>query len=151
MHRDIEAERARFVEALSAYQKRTGHDVTVVFDGWRNGMSAAPTRSVSGGLCVMYSARGQKADELIRQILGEDRRHWIVVSSDREVQSHAWAAGSVPVESEAFLRRLEGPSAGRRPEEEDEEDEGHIEQRRKGNPRKPSKKQKAVERALRKL
>lgn len=135
------------MEALAFYRRRTGHSITVVFDAWRAG-SEKPSRSTSGGITVVYSALGEKADSRIRKIISGDDRQWIVVSSDREVQAHAWAAGSVPIGSEDFLRKLEGgvPAGEYEPIEED-----HDAPRRKGHPRRPSKKQKAVERALKKL
>lgn len=99
----------------------------------------------------MYSALGQTADTLIKRIISEDDKHWIVVSSDREIQGRAWARGSVPIESEQFLRKLQAgvPAGEYSPMEEDDED--YDAPRRKGNPRKPSKKQKALDRALSKL
>jgi predicted RNA-binding protein with PIN domain len=147
-HGDVEAERERFVEALIGYRKRTGHDITVVFDGWRGG-SLKPSRTTSGGVTVMYSAHGQTADALIKKIIAEDDKHWIVVSSDRDIQGRAWAGGSVPIESEQFLRKFQaGVPAGEYSPIEDDEDDAPA---RKGNPRKPSKKQKALDRALKKL
>ncbi len=120
----------------------------MVFDAWRGG-SARASRTTSGGVTVMYSAHGQTADALIKRIISKDDKHWIVVSSDREIQGRAWARGSVPVESEQFLRKLQGGvHAGEYSPIEDDEDDAPA---RKGNPRRPSKKQKALDRALRKL
>ncbi|MEJ2323870.1 MAG: NYN domain-containing protein [Nitrospirota bacterium] len=146
-HRNIEAERERLVEALAAYRRRTGHSITVVFDAWRGG-SERPTRTSSGGVSVVYSSLGETADTRIRKIISRDDVQWIVVSSDREVQAYAWREGSVPVGSEDFLRKLEGgPQAGEFvPLEED-----YGPPRRKGSPRRLSKKEKAVDRALKKL
>lgn len=119
----------------------------MVFDAWRGG-SDKPTRKTSGGVTVVFSAIGETADSRIRKIISRDNVQWIVVSSDREVQAHAWRQGSVPIGSEDFLRKLEGglPAGDFEPLEED-----YGPPRRKGSARKLSKKEKAVERALRKL
>ncbi len=119
----------------------------MVFDAWRAGSEKA-SRASSGGVSVVYSALGEKADERIRKIISRDDTQWIVVSSDREVQAGAWRAGSVPIDSEMFMERLESgaPRGEFEPIEED-----YLPPARKGSPRKLSKKEKAVERALRKL
>jgi predicted RNA-binding protein with PIN domain len=106
---------------------------------------------VSGGITVIFTRIGENADSVIKRIIASVRREWLVVTSDRDIAHHAWASGSIPVPAEAFLGLLERknslhseyPGA----ETEDERD-GHD---RKGNPRQPSKKEKALMRALRKL
>lgn len=127
----------------------------VVFDGWKGG-SNLETSSIMGGVKVVYSRLGEKADSVIKRIISSERREWIVVSSDREVAAHAWATGSVPIPSEEFLPCIEEAASGFPPfthcqepvkDEEDEEGYGF----RKGNPRRRSKKEKAIERALGKL
>jgi predicted RNA-binding protein with PIN domain len=139
--------RESFIEALVQYRKRTGHHIVVVFDAWRAGSTRA-SRSASGGVTIIYSAHGEKADTRIKKIISQDDTHWIVVTSDREIQTHAWSHGAVPIESEQFVDKLQSHrSAGDYELLEDDYDEP----RRKGRARQPSKKQKAIERALKKL
>lgn len=148
-HRDLEAQRAAFMEMLSSFGKTRGHDITVVFDGWKSG-GQKEQRSTIGGVMVVFSRLGEKADSVIKRILEEDRRHMIVVSSDGEVASHAWSKGSVPVPSEIFMEFLEGKRRafdGRK----DEDGEDMRERRIKGRRRTPSKKEKALRRALGRL
>jgi hypothetical protein len=146
-HRDIDPERKRLVHALVGYRKRKGHDITVVFDGWRGG-PGPESRSATGGVEVVYSGLGERADSAIARRLRDRARQWIVVSSDREVQRAAWAEGAVPVSSEEFLSALEGRAlSGEGAEGEDD----YPESRRKGSPRQPSRKDRERERALRKL
>ncbi len=71
-----------------------------------------------------------------------------MVSSDREIASHAWANGSVPVASEEFLPFAEGLFDDK---SRMDGDEGEAEQCRKGNPKQLSRKEKAVKRALLRL
>lgn len=86
---------------------------------------------------------------MIKRIISSERREWIVVTSDRDIANHAWASGSVPVSADDFLNALERKDKPYSDEEEKEEE--YSEPHRKGNPRKPSKKEKAIVRALSKL
>jgi hypothetical protein len=73
-----------------------------------------------------------------------------VITSDREIADHAWAAGSIPVSSEKFLNVFEKKDP-LSPDEEEYDDDEYDEPQRKGNPRKLSKKDKSIKRALSKL
>lgn len=149
---DMQAARESFVTSLVAYNKRRGHDITVVFDGWKEGRGAE-RRIATGGIRVVYSALGERADAVMKRMVTPARK-WIVVSSDREIQAHAWAAGSVPVSSDEFLDVLErqSPAAGDAPTGREEEDEEENAGRPlKGSPKKRSRKQKARDWALSRL
>ena len=147
-HPDLGEEREALLERLRIYRQRTGHDITVVFDGW-GGMSHLESRSVLGGLSVIYSRIGEKADVVIKRML-EKESGLILVSSDRELQNAAWTHGSTAVSSGLFTRKLFQQDSGEQgPEEDEEEDE--LLPRRTGNPRQPSKRQKALTRALKRL
>lgn len=136
MHGNLEAERQRFIEELARYHKSSGHEVTVIFDGWRGGFHEETHLSLQG-VQVVYSRLAEKADSVIKRLL-EGRPGSILVSSDRELVAHAWAHGSVPVGSEIFLGRMTDEARFEEPFE-----------RRRGQH--PSKKQKALERAIKKL
>ncbi len=123
----------------------------VVFDGWKGGGSVEHS-SMRGGVKVIYSRLGEKADSVIRRIFSAERREWIVVSSDREIAGHAWAAGSIPVPSEQFFPFLEeGGAPPTVPFSGMKEDSDLPGEQRKGNPRRLSRKEKALNRALGKL
>jgi len=136
------------IDSLIEYRGRKGHDITVVFDGWKTG-EGKESRTVTGGIKVIYSKIGENADSVIKRIISSDRREWIVVTGDRDISHHAWAVGSVPVSTEDFLRAVE------RKETSDfvceEYDQEYMPSPRKGNPRKQSKKEKAIMRVLNKL
>lgn len=105
---------------------------------------------------IIYSRLGEKADSVIKRVLSSDRHEWIVVSSDREIVNHAWSTGSIPLPSEAFLPFLEAVGAGSRTcpdllESEKDEGDNEVNKNRKGNPKKLSKKERALKRALSKL
>lgn len=147
-HRDLEAQREKLVQALIKYRETRGHDIVVVFDGWKTG-SGVENTLIKGGVRIIYSRLGEKADSVIKRIISAERREWIVVSSDREIASHAWAAGSIPISSEDFQQ-----FAWRKTEASDFEDSEASPDSKgygKGNPNRASKKEKAVQRALSKL
>ncbi len=134
---------------MAEYRKVKGHDITVVFDGWKSGGSEE-NQSVVGGVRVVYSRLGEKADSVIKRIISSDKRQWVVVTSDRDIADHAWACGSIALSSWEFLMVIEKSKkviSG----DFDFLEEGKYELSKKGSPRKLSKKEKAKKRALSKL
>jgi hypothetical protein len=73
------------------------------------------------------------------------------VTSDRDIAVHAWASGSVPISSENFMHAIERMQTEKRNMYEEEYDEEYVQTSRKGNPRKLSKKEKAIKNILSKL
>jgi predicted RNA-binding protein with PIN domain len=134
---------------LAQYGKTRKHDITVVFDGWKSGGQRENT-AVVGGITVVYSRLGEKADSVIKRIICTGKKEWIVISSDREIAARAWSCGSVPVPSGTFESFLEYSgkivAGGFQPLAEDGEALP-----RKGRARTPSKKEKAILRVLKKL
>lgn len=111
-----EAARERLILELSAYLQRKQHDVIVVFDGWKDGLGPEHHEARSG-VTVIYSRRGEQADQVIQRLAEEFGREGAVVSSDREVANAARAAGAFVMGAQEFAGRLtEGagraPSAG---------------------------------------
>jgi len=79
----------QLVGRLRQYAARTGHQITVYFDG---GLPGGPSPELSrGGVQVVFASAGRPADPLIikriRQV--QDRGRWLVVSSDREILAAA--------------------------------------------------------------
>lgn len=137
------------IESLIEYKKKKGHNITVVFDGWKTG-GAKENHSVIGGIRVIYSRLGEKADSVIRRIISSEKRGWVVVTSDRDIAAHAWTSGSVPISSEDFTNAIEKMNTEKSIAYE-VDDEEYIQTSRKGSPRKLSKKEKAIKRVLSKL
>lgn len=135
------------IESLIEYRKRKGHNITVVFDGWKTGESQE-IYSVVGGVKVIYSRLGEKADSVIKRIISKSQG-WIVVTSDRDIIAHAWASGSIPISSEDFLNAIEKRWVEMRVEHENNDE--YIKTTKKGSSRRLSKKEKAIKRALIKL
>ena len=146
-HQDLRKQRELLVDSLVSYRRLTGHDITVVFDGWRTGQGQE-SRSVIGGIKVVYSRLAEKADEVIKRIISSGKKEYIVVTSDREIADHAWASGSVPVASDEFLKVF---TRKRYVSDKEENEDEYTARQRKGNPRQLSKKEKALRKAISRL
>lgn len=147
-HKDLQKKREELINMLINYRKIKGHDITVVFDGWKSG-SNNEFKTVTGGITVIYSRLGIKADAVIKRMISESSKELIVITSDREISSHAWSHGSIPIPSSLFISKIESLdkvcSGEYEPLDED------IEPTRKGRSRTLSKKDRALVRAIKKL
>ncbi len=100
--RDLEAGREALLERLALYrQRRPRHRLTVVFDGWQAG-GPLETRDSYRGVRIIYSRRGERADEVIKRLLAREGPRALVVSSDRELQEQARRVGADWVSSREF-------------------------------------------------
>ena len=143
-------QREQLIQLLIAYKKIRGHDITVVFDGWKSG-SGREEQFTTGGVRVIYSRLGEKADAVIKRIISREKKEWIVISSDREIMSHAWACGSVPIPSSEFQSLIEKGDTSTTGKYDLIEEDYEGGRQRKGNPQKLSKKEKTLMRVRRKL
>ena len=105
----LAAQRSRLVSSLGALTARTGVEITVAFDG-----TAAPTGSAASlptprGVRVLFSAPGELADDLIRQLLlaEPEGRTVVVASSDGAVAASARGIGAWSVPAAVLLARIE--------------------------------------------
>ena len=71
--------------------------------------SGDESHSVTGGIKVIYSRLGEKADAVIKRIVSSEKKQWIVITSDREIADHSWANGSAVVSSGEFSDILGKP------------------------------------------
>lgn len=158
-HKDMQKARNDLITMLINYKKYKDHDITVVFDGYKSG-DKAETLSFTGGIRVIFSRLGERADDVIKRIISEEKKEWIVVSSDKDIASYAWSKNCIPLFSDTFLNRIMKQSK-RSDSIEDYESEEIIASKDyekdsnffilRGNPHKLSKKQKAIKKALSKL
>ena len=102
----LEAQRVRLLSALAPLTARTGAETTVVFDG----ADADARRSMAAprGVKVLFSPRGVIADDVIRELVGEEPpgRVVVVVTSDRELAGDVGRSGVRTVGSDALIRLL---------------------------------------------
>ena len=103
--RDAESGRERLVRELAAYRQRKPHPITVVFDGWQQGWGTE-RREHRVGLEVIFSRRGEKADQVIQRLAAEFGSACAVVSSDREIIDFARAQGAFVMKAQEFVGKL---------------------------------------------
>ncbi|MGQ0695416.1 MAG: NYN domain-containing protein [Nitrospiraceae bacterium] len=149
----IESARETLLQALVAYRHRKNHPITVVFDGWQQGQ---PTerREHRAGVQVIYSKRGERADQVIQRLARDYGADCAVVSSDQEVARSATVSGAFVLGAHEFAMRLwTSPSDGIAHKELDtqEEEAPHRDPKKKGNPRKLPKAERLRNRQLRRF
>ncbi len=162
-HDNLDAVRSDLIRSLQTYSKKKGHDVTVVFDGWKDGR-AAETKTKLANITVIYTRLGDTADRVIKNMISSSSISWIVISSDREVYDYAEKNDHSAVSSGEFEHKLYSALGhsqdssfpdNRHSDDEmmlyEEEYEDDLPARHKGNPRKMSKREKIKLQALKKL
>jgi predicted RNA-binding protein with PIN domain len=132
----LEAGRSALLAAVAAAARRTGDTFVVVFDGARRA-GAAPA---GGRVQVVFSTPPESADDVLRRLAAQGGAGTAVASSDRAVATAARRTGAISVSAEAFVAAL-------RAEANDE----NVHTRRTGNPRRPSRDERAAARALARL
>jgi uncharacterized protein len=149
----LEAGRTALVRILAAYRRVRGHRITVVFDGWVGG-SPTEERDHAAGIDIIYSRLGEKADEVIKRLVGEGSEEILVVTSDREIATFATRRGKTAVDSPVFAGRIECLTAGPFPDAPPDRDEGNDGTggtKKKGPSRRLSKQKRAQLARLKKL
>ena len=136
------AARTALLQRIRSAEQRCGDPFTVVFDG---DVAPGPAAS-SGRIEVRFSRPPRTADDVLVELVRRLGSGAIVVSSDAKVQNAARRAGAAAVASDRFLAALDGvPPEGADDEEDDEP------RAKRGNPRRISKDERAIRRALRRL
>jgi predicted RNA-binding protein with PIN domain len=135
-----EAARESFLHDLASYRQRKSHAITVVFDGWQQGWGTEQ-REHRLGLEIIFSRRGEKADQVIQRLAAEFGSACAVVSSDREIVNVAKEQGAFVMTAQEFIGKLRGPSILSRSSPHKELDTGNNlppkrGSEKRGNPRK---------------
>ena len=138
--RGLEDGRAALLRVIAGAARTSGDPFTVVFDGARRS-GGAPA---GGQVQVLFSRPPETADDVLRRLASELRSGAVIVSSDRAVRDAAERAGAVAVTTEQFLAALE---SGTEPDRDDDEPPPP----RGGNPRRPSRAERAARRVLGRL
>ncbi|MGA3206603.1 MAG: NYN domain-containing protein [Syntrophales bacterium] len=154
----LEEGRKALIRSISPYKKQRGHKVTVVFDGWQGG-SVEEERDKLSGIDVIYSRKGEKADEVIKRMVQERTEEIVVVTSDRNIADFISRRGGTAISSQEFdelMRRVKTAMTGhdRHPEEmsDKEEDDATMERaKKKGPSRRLSHRKKSAMERIRKL
>lgn len=131
----LEHKRNWLIQQLIRYQDIKKYNLTVVFDGWRSGQSQETTEHV-GGIAVIYSRLGEKADAVIVRLARSKAAGAAIVTSDREIQSAVERSGATAVSAAEFSRILRSLD---RSYEGDDDEEPDIRAVKKGNASRLSK------------
>lgn len=146
--KSLEEGRNALVRSLAGYRKLRGHRITVVFDGWVGG-SPREERDLAGGVEIIYSRLGEKADEVIKRLLERGDEENLVVTSDREIAVFAVRRGKTAIASAEFDQLLGRSAAGSSAseasggEEGDDDDDDRTGMKGKGPSRRLSKQKRA--------
>ena len=135
---DGETVRESLLQALSRYQQKVGHPITIVFDAWRQigGMQRYESRA---GVTVVFTQQGEKADQVIQRMVREYGSDCVIVSSDHEVMDTARSHRAMTIRSQEFWPKLQSskfPSRYRGQSKDEGDQEEKVRIGKKGNPRK---------------
>lgn len=150
-----EMARETLLRDLAVYRQRKCHAVTVVFDGWQHGQ-LIEGREHRAGVQVIYSKRGERADQVIQRLAREYGSDCAIVSSDHEIVATARAHGAFVMGAQEFsdkIRSLSQP-LGMLAHKELDMEEDTLPSRgpeKRGNPRKLPKAQRQRNKHLRRF
>ena len=97
----LEEGRNELVRRMVSYKRLKGHKITIVFDGWKEG-PAMEERDRQDNINIIYSRRGEKADDVIKRLADGSSEETIIISSDREIASHVTRHGKTALSSTEF-------------------------------------------------
>jgi predicted RNA-binding protein with PIN domain len=153
----LEAGRNALIHRASLYKKHKGHRVTIVFDGWESG-SAMEERDRQEGIEIIYSRRGEKADDVIKRMVEKKMGEIVVVTSDRVIADFVNRRGATSIPSPEFESRIERTTLSAPDltpcddvDSKDTEEEIKGPEKKKGPSRRLSRKKKTAMAMLRKL
>ena len=148
----LENGRRELTRRASLYKKSMGHKITIVFDGWMDG-SPTGDRDRKWGIDIIYSKKGERADEVIKRMAKKGGDEIVVVTSDRNIADSISKSDGVAITSPEFEIKMNRVSYCdyTPPDDEDQSDKESRGTKKKGPSRKISKKRRAALKRTRKL
>ncbi len=146
----LEHKRNWLIQRLGRYQEIKKFNLTVIFDGWRSGQ-AGETTERAGGVTVVYSRLGEKADAVIVRLARAKAAGTVVVTSDREIRNAVERSGATAISAAEFSRILRSLDGGYESADGDEDEEPAVGPGRKGNANRLSKSARRHDDKLKKL
>jgi predicted RNA-binding protein with PIN domain len=149
---EIAQGREKLIERLAHYRSLKKHPMLVVFDGWQEG-DFTEQRTREKGIDIIYSKRGEKADEVIKRLVLKSGEELIVVTSDREITHFCQSRRCEVLPSPSFEEKIEFSLLAHEKglEEDDEKPLSPLSTKKKGPSRKPPKSKRRSQRRLKKL
>jgi len=150
---DLEQARERLIKRLARYRGLKGLSITLVFDGNKGGF---PTRHRERrrGMEIIFSRLGEEADFVIKDLVAKAAKSYVVITSDNDILNFAERKGCVFMRSGEFDRKMQMADAMSEKGvmgADVEMREPRISTKKKGNPRRLSKKDRKRRAALRKI
>ncbi len=149
----LEAGRKALINKLILYRRKRAHPIVIVFDGGGSGW-ADEEKDKQGGIHIVYSRSGEKADDVIKRLASHAMEETIVVSSDREISSYVTRHGKTCVSSpefEAILNNVISSSFLDSAASADEDDMPERQSKKKGPARRLSKAKRHAQIKIKKL
>ncbi len=143
---NLASARETLLADLRTYHHRKNYPIIVVFDGWQQ-QTLLEQCEHRAGLQVIYSKRGERADQVLQRLAREYGAGCTVVSSDQEVARSASGSGAFVLGAHEFARKLWAAPSGKRLAHKElatqEEEIPYRDPMKKGNPN-PRKLPKAI-------
>jgi predicted RNA-binding protein with PIN domain len=143
----LEHKRNWLIQQLASFREKKNFEITVVFDGWQSG-SRYEVEEKRGGVKIIFSRLGEKADSVIIRLARAQGSGCVVVTSDREIRSVVEKFEAAAVTSGEFAEVLRDAES---PYDRSEYGRTQRETSKKGNPRRLSRADKKRSEILRKL
>jgi predicted RNA-binding protein with PIN domain len=143
----LEHKRNWLIQQLAMFREKKNLEVTVVFDGWQSGLRNE-VEEKRGGVKVIFSRLGEKADNVIVRLARAEGSGCVVVTSDREIRNVVEKFGAAAVTSGEFAEIL---SRTDKPYDDSDYAEPQRDSSKRGNPRRLSRADKRRSEILRKL
>ena len=137
---DLETGRRLLLERLSEYKKSRRIRITVVFDG-TSGISLSREKDFYKGIEVIYSRRGETADEVIVAAIRRKPPGLMVATSDRAIINEAKSHGVTFITADRLDAAIDGGG----------DEDGEKREEKKGNPRKAPKSVRKARRMIKKV
>ena len=150
----INPEEARefLIEILAHYKRIKKHQIQIVFDAY-NSFSLLPSSFPAKGVKVVFTPMGMTADTYIKKKVANHSEKYIVVTSDNDIKNSVEKTGSVHINSEDFIDKLEFAFYINVKGIDDDSDDylPRLNTKKKGNPKRLPKKARKFKQKINKL
>ncbi|MBF0274654.1 MAG: NYN domain-containing protein [Nitrospinae bacterium] len=147
---DFERGREKIIDRLAQYRKYKPNTITVVFDG-TDSYNLYRSNNSQQGIKVLFSAQGEKADDVIMDIADYGD---LIVTADREIRDFVENNGAESITPQEFDAKVTMSLLMGGTVKEDDNDDAYrrpISTKKKGNPKRMSKKERKANKFLHKL
>ena len=102
---DIQEGREGLQDMMAAYRQARGHRITIVFDG-QHASHLGMQRHRVKGMQVLFSGKGETADDVIKRMAAKEGERVLIVSSDREIIRFAASRGAATIGAREFEQKV---------------------------------------------